>query len=165
MTEAETATTEAPTIVPEVEPATGLASEVEKWKELARKNEQRAKENAQAAKRLAEIEEANKSEAQRAADAEQRAIEAELRALRLEVATEKGLSPAQAKRLVGSTRDELEADAEELLDTFKSTDEPQKPAPSGKPVERLVPGSDPVGDVALNGDPLLNVLKDRLNIP
>jgi hypothetical protein len=31
--------------------------------------------------------------------------------LRLEVAAEKGLTPAQAKRLVGSTREELEADA------------------------------------------------------
>jgi len=40
--------------------------------------------------------------------------------LRLEVASEQGLTSAQAKRLVGTTRDELEADAKELLDTFKA---------------------------------------------
>lgn len=34
---------------------------------------------------------------------------------RLEIATEKGLTPAQAKRLVGKDREELEADADELV--------------------------------------------------
>src|SRR5699024_5928901 len=51
--------------------------------------------------------------------AEKRAEEAESRLLRLEVAQEKGLTAAQAKRLVGGTREELESDADELLDTFK----------------------------------------------
>lgn len=58
--------------------------------------------------------------------AEKRAVDAEAKALRLEVAAEKGLTTAQAKRLVGSTRDELEADADELLETFKAP-EPEKP--------------------------------------
>jgi hypothetical protein len=40
---------------------------------------------------------------------------AEQRALRAEVANAKGLTPTQAKRLVGETREELEADADELL--------------------------------------------------
>jgi hypothetical protein len=96
---------------------------VEFWKQKAREQETRAKANATAAQRLEEIENANKTETQRAADAltaaEKRAQDAEGRALRLEVATEKGLTAAQAKRLVGSTREELEADADELLDTFK----------------------------------------------
>ena len=38
--------------------------------------------------------------------------------LRREVADEKGLTPAQARRLVGSTREELESDAEDVLATF-----------------------------------------------
>ena len=81
-----------------------------------------AKANADAATRLKEFEDRDKSEAQKLAEradaAEKRAAEIEGRALRLEVAAEKGLTPAQAKRLTGSTREELEADAEELKSMF-----------------------------------------------
>ena len=70
-----------------------------------------------------ECEDRDKTESTRAIEraeaAEKAAAAAESRALRLEVASEKGLTPAQAKRLVGETRDELEADASELLETFK----------------------------------------------
>jgi hypothetical protein len=38
--------------------------------------------------------------------------------LRREVADEKGLTPAQARRLVGSSREELEADADDVIATF-----------------------------------------------
>jgi hypothetical protein len=99
--------------------------------------------------RLDELETASKSEAekaaQRAADAEKKWQDAEARALRLEVATSKGLSAAQAKRLTGSSREELEADADELLDTFKPPTEEPKPAPpAGAPREALRPGAAPV---------------------
>lgn len=81
-----------------------------------------AKANADAAKRLAEIDEKSKTDAEKVADrikaAEERAAAAEAKALRLEVATSKGLTPAQAKRLTGSTVEELEADADELLEAF-----------------------------------------------
>lgn len=73
--------------------------------------------------------EADKSEAEKRAAAEQRAADAELRAVRLEVAHDKGLTPAQAKRLVGSTREALEADADEILRDFPVT--PVKPEPKG----------------------------------
>jgi hypothetical protein len=77
--------------------------------------------------RLREFEDRDKTEAQKLADradaAEKRALDLETRALRLEVAAEKGLTPAQAKRLVGVTREELEADAEELVATFKPAEE------------------------------------------
>lgn len=52
---------------------------------------------------------------ERVADIERAARASEERALRAEVANAKGLTPSQAKRLVGSTREELEADAAELL--------------------------------------------------
>jgi hypothetical protein len=52
---------------------------------------------------------------ERVAGIEQQAKESEARALRAEVANAKGLTPTQAKRLVGATRDELEADADELI--------------------------------------------------
>ena len=52
---------------------------------------------------------------ERVAGLEQAAKDAENRAVRAEIANAKGLTPSQAKRLVGSTREELEADADELL--------------------------------------------------
>lgn len=107
---------------------------VDFWKQKAREQEKRAKDNASAAQRLQEIEDAQKSAEERASEAltnaEKRALEAESRALRLEVASEKGLTPAQAKRLVGSTREELESDADDLLENFKPSNgdtETQKP--------------------------------------
>lgn len=124
-------------------------AEAEKWKALARKHESQAKANADAAKKLKDLEDADKSESEKAAakvaDAEKRAQEAELKALRLEVAATKGLTPAQAKRLVGTTQEELEADADELLETFKPTDD-GKGAPLGKPREHLRGGGDPTED-------------------
>ena len=52
---------------------------------------------------------------ERVAQIERQARESEERALRAEVANVKGLTATQAKRLIGSTREELEADADELL--------------------------------------------------
>jgi hypothetical protein len=85
------------------------------------------KELARYRKAEADKAEADKSEAEKRAAAEQRAADAELRALRLEVAHEKGLTPSQAKRLVGATRDELAADADEILVDFAAK-VPAKPA-------------------------------------
>lgn len=93
----------------------------------ARKWEERAKQNADAAKRLAEIEDSQKSEleklteAQKAAEARAQAAEREL--ARARVALRKGLPEALAKRLVGDTEEEMEADAEELLATLKKDEE------------------------------------------
>lgn len=110
---------------------TDFAAEAEKWKALARKNEARAKENADAARRLQEIEDANKTELEKERERATAAL-AELEQLRLEadrnaVALAKGLTPTQAKRLVGATREELEADADELLADLKAA------RPSGAP--------------------------------
>lgn len=111
--------------------------------------ETRLKELEPLAAKARKLEEASKTEAEklteRATAAEKRATEAESRALRLEVATAKGLTPAQAKRLVGSTKEELEADADELLSSFGgSTDTTGgKGKSSRKPVEQLRPGGLP----------------------
>lgn len=103
------------------------------------------------AKKARDLEDASKTEIEKAAErltaAEQRAQEAELRALRLEVAAEKGLTPAQARRLVGTSKEELEADADELLDTFGARgDDGEKPPTPRRPVERLRPGAAPAGE-------------------
>lgn len=113
----------------------------------ARKAAEKAKTDLEA--RLKELEDRDKSDTQKLTDqvaaAEKRVAEAEARALRLEVATSKGLTPAQAKRLVGTTKDELEADADELVETFGAGKGDPKPPPGGKPTERLQSGGDPTG--------------------
>ena len=125
-------------------------AELAKWKSIARENEKRAKANAEAAKRLQEIEDSQKSELDKLTEAktvaERRANEAEQRALRLEVAADKGLTPAQAKRLVGATKEDLEADADELLASFKPADDGDGGAETDslrRPRERLRPGATP----------------------
>jgi hypothetical protein len=76
---------------------------------------------------------ADKSETEKRAAAEKRAEEAELRVLRLEVAQDKGLTAAQAKRLVGATREELEADADDLVATFGAKQGDGKTTPKPDP--------------------------------
>ena len=122
---------------PEVEVDEPAPAKETDWKSEARKWEQRAKENSLAAARLAELEESQKSEAQkleeRASSAETKLTQTELRALRAEVALEKGLTPSQAKRLVGSSLDELAADADELLRDLGKQSTGPRPDPSQGP--------------------------------
>lgn len=121
--------------------------EVTKWKALSRKHEAQAKANAAAAKRLAELEDAQKSEAERAADkvaqAEKAAHSATSELARLRVAMRKGLTEAQAKRLVGETEEELEADADELLASFGHKDADGDAGKPTRPKERLRSGAAP----------------------
>ena len=146
---------------PKAEPDTGQAAEVAKWKAMARKHEENAKANAKAAERLAEIENAQKTEQERATEAVQkaaaqaeqekaRADAADAKVLRYEVAFEKGLTPAQAKRLVGTSREELEADADDILANFsvKTDGRPKGDADQGvrtaPAVKVVAPGMDTV---------------------
>lgn len=96
-----------------------------------REAERRAKANADKASKFDELEDEQRSDVEKLerklADAERRSDEAEGKLLRLEVAVEKGLTPRQAKRLSGTTRDELEEDADELLEDFGGKGE--KPDP------------------------------------
>jgi chromosome segregation ATPase len=105
------------------------AAKIKKANDEARSLRQRLKELEPLAQEAERKREADKTEAERTAQhvaaLEARAQEAEARAARLEVAAEKGLTPAQAKRLVGTTREELEADADELLATFKPVEPPR----------------------------------------
>lgn len=146
-----------PEPTPEKPAETDWQAETEKWKSLARKNEAQAKANAEAARKLTEIEDSSKSELERshtkAAEADKRAAAAEASALRIEVALDKapeGMSVAMvrklAKRLTGTTREELEADAEELFEDFATGDE--KPPLSRRPKEKLRPGASGADDDA-----------------
>lgn len=113
------------------------ADYVSKLRKEAAQYRTEAKANADAAKRLEQIEaekaKADQTAAEREAAAEARAAQAEARAMKLDVAFEKGLTPAQAKRLVGANREELEADADEILRDFpvKSDGRPKGDADLG----------------------------------
>jgi predicted RNase H-like nuclease (RuvC/YqgF family) len=97
--------------------------------------------------RLDELEGKDKSEVEKLtaklAEYDRKAQEAEQRALRAEVAASKGLTPAQAKRLQGGSLEELEADADELLESFKPQEGNGSGPLPGKPTEQLRGGSDP----------------------
>lgn len=107
--------------------------------------------------RVKDAEDAEKSEVERlqgqVADLTKRAEKAEANVDRFEVAAAKGLTPAQARRLVGSTREELEEDADAMrselgLDKEEEKEEetveeetPQDERPIGRPQEKLRAGA------------------------
>ncbi len=104
----------------------------------------RLKELEPLAEKAKELEEASKSDqeklTERASKAEAEAKSAAQEALRLRVALRKGLAETQAKRLVGETEEELEADADDLIASFKPEGEGDAPR---RPRERQRPGAVP----------------------
>lgn len=100
------------------------------------------------ANKLDELEAANKSDLDKATEkltaAEQRAAAAELHLARLEVAVAKGVHAplSAAKRLVGTTKEELEADLDSSIEdgTFRLAGDGPKPPPGQKPKPDLKPG-------------------------
>jgi len=100
-------------------------------------------------KRLEELEDKDKTEVEKLrkenAQLKQDIADRDGRLLRAEIATEKGLTPAQAKRLVGASREELEADADEILTAFGPNPGEKKdpPPPGSRPRPELRGGSDP----------------------
>jgi hypothetical protein len=129
-------------------------AEAEKWKALARKHESQSKANADAATKLKELEDKDKTETQRLNDeliaARAESTSAGLAALRLEIALDKapdGMSAKDvakyAKRLHGTTREELEADADEFFEDFEAPTGPDgKKPPARKPNEKLRSAAD-----------------------
>ncbi|MCU1680943.1 MAG: hypothetical protein JWQ81_1682 [Amycolatopsis sp.] len=89
---------------------------------------------------------ASKSEQQKREEAHTalatRAEKAELELLKLDIGLEHGLTKAQAKRLVGTTKEELDADAADLLETFGGTAAASGP-PDRRPIPKLRAGSKP----------------------
>lgn len=68
---------------------------------------------------------------------------------RFEVGLTKGLDLTRTKRLTGDTREDLEADADELLTWTSGSNGDPKPAP-GKPAVDLKGGGDPTEDPAVD---------------
>jgi hypothetical protein len=120
------------------------------------------KQLADLSKRLQEYEDRDKTEAQKlaervaAAEAERDALR--LTSLRQKVALEKGLPATLADRLKGNTEEELAADADELLALVPVGADPSAPGPRPD----LSQGARSA--MALNGDPLLQSVKNVLGI-
>lgn len=108
--------------------------EIAKANSAAASLRKRIKELEPFEKKAKELEDANKSETERLTEqltaAEARAAKAELDHARVEVAAAKGLTVAQSKRLVGTTKDELEADADaSIADGTFVVDGARRPKP------------------------------------
>lgn len=130
------------------------------WKLLEDTRSDRAKlkaERDELKKTVKTHEDASKSETdkatERATTAEKTAAEATHELARLRVAVAKGLTPAQAKRLSGSTEEELTADADELLELFKQDGESGGQGPARRPKEKLRSGAATVSDDDDETDP------------
>lgn len=102
------------------------------------------------AEKVDELEASKKSDVDKLTEQVEQLKEAQSKsdqkALRAEVAMAKGLTPAQAKRLAGTSREELEADADEILEAFPVNKDPEstKPGPpSRQPKPDLRGGGDP----------------------
>lgn len=159
--------TDAPTAVPaetadtEAEPTKPKPTEtVDFWKQKAREQEKRAKDNAEAAKRLTELEEAQKTEAQRLterADAEfARAQAAEAKLLRYEVAAEVGVPAKALKLLTGTSREEIEASAKDVLELIGDAGKPRAPKPDPNQGRTTSEASSPANEFA-------SILRQQLN--
>lgn len=98
-------------------------SSLKKANDEAAKYRTRVRELEPKASEYDKLAESQKTEQQKAAEARQaaeaRAVQAESEAARLRVALTKGLPADLATRLVGSTEDELAADADRLLELVR----------------------------------------------
>jgi hypothetical protein len=110
--------------------------------------------------KLQQFEDAQKSEAQKLAERAEQA-ERERDALRVEslcarIAIAKGVPPDLLEFLTATDEDELNAQAERLMARLASTE-------AARPKVDVDQGARP-GPLALNGDPLLDSLKNKLGI-
>lgn len=118
----------------------------------ARRTAEKRAQDAEA--KVKEAQDAEKTEVERlqsqTADLTKRAEASEAKATRFEVAAAKGLSLAQARRLVGSTKEELETDADEMRAELGLKDEKKGEKKDEKdesvfgdkrPAENLKPGA------------------------
>lgn len=129
----------------------------------------KANEEAKEARlKVKEFEDRDKTEAERTSEKlttlEKDLTTAQADAARFEIALEKGLTKSQAKRLVGSTRDELEADADELVADLGLDEKDETSTPS-RPREKLKPGaSNEDDDETVDGDKIAEKILSKTRI-
>lgn len=140
MEETETETTEVAELVEETPNGEVTKSNdeetVEYWKARSRQHEKQSKENKAAADAWAEYQDSQKSVEEKRAE-ELAALQMQLdkertERIRLEIASERGISGDALKLLDGSTREEIEAKADALLELIaaQSSNKSPKPDPS-----------------------------------
>lgn len=137
----EIATTEEPTIEvtteePQGKPETDWKAEARKWENRAKAS----KADSDDALKWREYEAAQKPAQERLAEEletyKAQATQAEATLLRYEIAAEKGISGDATRLLKGTSREELEAEADLLLSLIANTTKPRTPLPDenqGKP--------------------------------
>lgn len=187
-----TTTTPAAPAAATTDTGAALLAEVEKWKTLARKHETRAKDNSDAAKkaeqlqaeleqfRQASMTETEKALAKATSEAEakgraealgqvgQRLVRAEFRALAAGAIPDLDgvLDDLNLAKFIGS---DGEPDGKAIAAAVKRLTPPPPPAAPETPTTAPAPRPDLTQgsrmDLPLNGDPLLNTLKSKLNIP
>jgi hypothetical protein len=133
---------------PEDKPQDGPQTfDAEYVKTLRAEAAERRVEVQQLKEQLEERDEKEKSELERAqgkaTKAEQARLEAESKLLRFEVAAEKQLPKELVPRLRGSSREELEADADELLNLVKSRTDTDKAPDFDGGAREPAPDADP----------------------
>ena len=135
-----------PAVVPQVEakPPWGTPEEFDPakaWDLITKLREQKndpavAKELSELRAKTQAFEDEKRTDVEKAqarADIAEKALaESVASSLRSAIALEKGLTASQAKRLVGATREELEADATELLADFPKAVVPKAPNTDGQ---------------------------------
>jgi len=135
-----------PPVAPQVEakPPWGSPEEFDAekaWGLITKLREQKndpavAKELSELRSKVSTFEDANRTDMEKVtarADAAEKALaDSVSSSLRSSIALEKGLTAAQAKRLVGTTREELMADAVELLADFPKAVLPKAPGTDGQ---------------------------------
>lgn len=118
--------------------------------------------------KVKEFEDSQKTDEQRQqerlSELESTAKKSTLEAARLRVALRKGLNEAQAKRLVGDSEEDLEADADELLATFAPAEEGETPSASRRPQERLRPGATPSSEPEKSPDEIAESILSKHRI-
>lgn len=144
--------------------STDLGNEVAKWKELAKKHEQRAKANADAASKLAQLEESQKTEAQKLAEAAEQnrreADQARSELTRIKIALRYGITEDDIDLLGDGDAEQIESRAKRLAEKNLAAAEAALSTRPRGDVDQGVRSAIP-----LNGDPLLRDLKSKLGIP
>lgn len=171
-TETATEEAQASTETQPQEAATDLAAELERWKAQSRKNEDRAKANAEAAKELERLK-------REALPEQERLVEEARAAARAEALAEVGEERVESAVRVAAAGRQIDVDAVlEGLDRKRFLSDDGKPDTAAIKawVERIAPitetatavdlgqGARQGSDLALNGDPLLADLKNKLGI-
>lgn len=114
-----------------------LKAQVEELRAAAGEKSKEADEKKSEAEKLAEQIQSLQS---RVEDEKKAREAAELESLKAKVAASKGLKDTLANRLTGSTKEELEEDADSILEAIGGKEEPAKPG-FGRPKEKLQAGA------------------------